>query len=241
MGQVINTNVTSLYGQSALNKSNADLRTAMARLSSGMRINTAKDDPTGMTTVGTYEGSMRGALMAQRMINEALATAQTNDGYHAQIYENLQRIREIAVQKNGTASGTEYTALAAENTRLLALAANTVTTTVADSSGTAFTSLVGTKWGGSTGAGIGAIETDLGTLAAARATYGADMSTFSSASAALGVQAANAGAQYSAVMDTDYAVETTNMTRASIKQQAGSAMLAQANQIPNQVLALLRF
>ena len=77
-------------------------------------------------------------------------------------------------------------------------------------------------------------------VVAARATYGADMATFSSAAAALGTEAVNAAAQYSAVMDTDYAVETTNMLRNQILQQAGSAMLAQANQVPNGVLALLR-
>ncbi|MBL8480035.1 MAG: flagellin, partial [Sterolibacteriaceae bacterium] len=74
----------------------------------------------------------------------------------------------------------------------------------------------------------------------ARATYGADMATFSSAVANLGVQSVNTAAAYSRVMDTDYAVETTNMIRNQILQQAGTAMLAQANQIPNSVLSLLR-
>ena len=240
MAQVINTNVMSLFGQQALNKSEAGLQTAMRRLSSGVRINSAKDDPTGMSTAAGYESTMRGAAMAQRSANEGLAKAQINDGFHAQVYENLQRMREIAVQLGGTASGSEYTALTTENSRLLGLAANTGSGFVIDASG-------GTLTGTGTKATIAAntdtvaeIDTAIGNVVAARATYGADMATFSSASAALGNQTANAAAQYSSVMDTDYAVETTNMLRNQILQQAGSAMLAQANQVPNGVLALLR-
>jgi len=74
----------------------------------------------------------------------------------------------------------------------------------------------------------------------ARASYGADMATFQSAINNLGVQYTNVSAAYSRVMDTDYAVETTNMIRNQILQQAGTAMLAQANQVPNNVLTLLR-
>jgi flagellin len=75
---------------------------------------------------------------------------------------------------------------------------------------------------------------------AARAAYGADMATFSSAVANLQIQSVNLSAQYSRVMDTDYAAETGNMTKNQILQQAGTAMLAQANQVPNTVLSLLR-
>ena len=122
MAQVINTNVASLFGQQALNKSSQGLQTAMQRLSSGVRINSARDDATGMSTAAGFESKMRGANMALRAANEGIAKAQINDGYHAQVYENLQRMREIAVQKGGTASGDEYTSLVAENTRLLGLA-----------------------------------------------------------------------------------------------------------------------
>ena len=239
MSQTINTNVTSLFGQQSANKSTNDLRVAMARLSSGMRINTGKDDATGMSAAAGYEKTMRGALIAQRMANEGLAAAQTRDGYQAQVYENLQRIREIAVQSGGTASGTEFTVLAAENTRLLALA-TAQSAFVIDSAGTTYTGAQAAATITGTGA-IATVNSDIDAVVAARAGYGADMGKFASASSALGLEASNAAGQYSSVMDTDYAVETTNMTRASIKNQAANAMLAQANQIPNQVLALLRF
>ncbi len=238
MAQVINTNVASLFGQQALNKSSHGLQTAMQRLSSGVRINSARDDSAGMSTAAGFESTMRGANMALRAANEGIAKAQINDGYHAQVYENLQRMREIAVQKAGTASGDEYTSLKAENTRLLGLAGSTGDVVV-KSDGSKVTG-VGAKATISGNAAVSDIDNDIVLVVAARSKYGADMATFSSAAGALGTEAVNSAAQYSAVMDTDYAVETTNMLRNQILQQAGSAMLAQANQVPNGVLALLR-
>jgi flagellin len=227
-----------LFGQNALNKSNNALQTAMQRLSSGLRINSAKDDPTGLVTATGYDSQIRGANQAMRNANDGISTAQINDGYHQQVLENLQRLREIAVQLGGTASGTETTALVAENTRILALAANTGAVVVNSNGGTVTGG--GTK---ATLAGtltIAGIDADITAVTTARATYGADMATFSSAVATLGTQSVNTSAAYSRIMDTDYAVETTNMTRNSILQQAGSAILAQANQQPNSVLSLLR-
>ena len=238
MAQVINTNVASLFGQQALNKSNMNLQTAMQRLSSGLRINSAKDDPTGMVTAAGYDSQVRGANQAMRNANDGISTAQINDGYHQQVLENLQRLREIAVQAGGTAAGTESTALVAENTRILGLASNTGAVVVNSNGGTV--TGVGTKATIVAGLTIAALDTAITAVTTARATYGADMATFSSAVANLGVQSVNTSAAYSRVMDTDYAVETTNMTRNQILQQAGTAMLAQANQIPNSVLSLLK-
>jgi flagellin len=238
MAQVINTNVASLFGQVSLNKSNAGLQQAMQRLSSGLRINSAKDDPTGMVTAAGYDSQVRGANQAMRNANDGISTAQINDGYHQQVLENLQRIREIAVQAGGTASGVEFNALVAENTRILALAGNTGAVVVNSNGGTIAGGGVKAALTG-TGA-IAVIDADIALVTTARAGYGADMATFSSAIANLGVQSVNVAAAYSRVMDTDYAVETTNMIRNQILQQAGTAMLAQANQIPNSVLTLLR-
>ncbi|MDO8925411.1 MAG: flagellin [Sideroxyarcus sp.] len=238
MAQVINTNVSALFGGAALNKSNLALQTAMARLSSGVRINTAKDDATGMVTASGYESTMRGAAQAARNANDGISTAQINDGYHQQIYENLQRMREIAVQLGGTASGAETTALVAENTRILGLA--TATGAVVVNSNGATVTGVGTVATLGAGLAISAIDANITAVTTARATYGADMATFQSAINNLQTQSVNTAAAYSRVMDTDYAIETTTMTRNMILQQAGTAMLAQANQIPNNVLTLLR-
>ncbi len=238
MAQVINTNVASLFGQQALNKSNDGLQTAMQRLSSGLRINSAKDDPTGMVTAAGYDSQVRGANQAIRNANNGISTAQINDGYHQQVLENLQRLREIAVQAGGTAAGVESTALVAENTRILGLATATGAVVVNSNGGTV--AGVGAVAVIVAGLGIAALDTAITAVTTARASYGADMATFSSAIANLGVQSVNVSAAFSRVMDTDYAIETTNMIRNQILQQAGTAMLAQANQIPNSVLSLLR-
>ncbi len=238
MAQVINTNVSSLFAGAALNKSNNALQTAMQRLSSGLRINSAKDDPTGLVLATGFNSQVRGANMAMRNASDGISIAQTNDGYLAQVTENLQRLREIAVQLGGTASGAESTALVAENTRILGLTAATGSIVVNSNGGTV--TGVGTVVAIVAGLGVGALDTALGAVNTGRANYGADMATFGSAVANLQTQSVNLSAQFSRVMDTDYALETTNMTRNQILQQAGTAMLAQANQVPNTVLSLLR-
>jgi flagellin len=238
MAQVINTNVSALFGGAALNRSNTALQVAMERLSSGKRINSAKDDATGMVTASGYESTMRGANIAARNASDGISEAQINDGYHSQVYENLQRIREIAVQLGGTASGTETTALVAENTRLLGLATNS-TAKVIGADGTLAT-VAGTKASVAGTLTVTGIDTDITAVTTARATYGADMAKYQSAVNNLQTLSVNTASAYSRVMDTDYAAETTAMTRNMILQQAGTAMLAQANQLPNNVLSLLR-
>ena len=242
MAQVINTNVTSLFGQQALAKSNRGLQTAMERLSSGLRINSAMDDPTGMVTAAGYDSQVRGANQAIRNANDGISSAQINDGYHAQILENLQRLREIAVQAGGTiaASNAEATALITENTRIVALAANDVAAVITSNRGTATVQGTKASLAATATSTVAQIDTDVTAVTSARATYGADMAMYASAIANLGVQSVNTSAAYSRVMDTDYAIETTNMIRNQILQQAGTAMLAQANQVPNSVLSLLR-
>jgi flagellin len=238
MAQVINTNVAALFAGAALNKSAIGLQTAQQRLSSGLRINSAQDDPTGLVTATSYDSQIRGTNMAIRNANDGISTAQTNDGYASQITENLQRLREIAVQLGGTASGAETTALLAENARLAGLTTADAAAVVDDNGTTA--SVVGTAITAPTGTTISAIDTDITSVSNARANYGADMATFSSAVAAMQTASVNLSASYSRIMDTDYAAETSNQAKNNILQQAGTAVLAQANQTPNTVLTLLR-
>ena len=218
MAQVINTNVASLFGQQALNKSNDGLQTAMQRLSSGLRINSAKDDPTGMVTAAGYDSQVRGANQAIRNANNGISTAQINDGSHQQVLENLRRLREIAVQAGGTTAGVETNALVAENTRILGLATATGAVVVNSNGGTVTgVGAVATYPAGTT---IASLDVAITAVTTARASFGADMATFSSAIANLGVQSVNVSAAFSRVMDTDYAIETTNMIRNQILQQA---------------------
>jgi flagellin len=238
MAAVLGTNVASMFNIQALNKSKQGLDTALARLSSGSRINSARDDATGLTNAIGFDSKMRGYQMAQRSANDGVAKAQTNDSYLAQITENLQRMREIAVQSGGTASGTETTALLAENARISALVAATGSVVVGQD-GTTVTG-VGVAFTAGTAVTASGIDTSLTAVSTARAQFGADMVTFQSAANSNGSAAVQIAAQLSAVMDTDYATESANMTKFNILQQAGMAALSQANQSPQNITSLLR-
>ena len=238
MAQVINTNVAALFAGAALNKSAIGLQVAQERLSSGLRINSAKDDATGLGIATNYDKKIRGTNIAVRNAQDAISKAQTNDGYAAQIHENLKRLYEIAVQLGGTATGAEADALLAENARIAGLTTAAVATTV-DGNGTQVTgaSAVITA---PTGVTVAAISADINAVTTARANYGADMVRFGSAVATMQTESVNLSASFSRIMDTDYAAETAAQARNNILQQAGTAVLAQANQNPNTVLTLLR-
>jgi flagellin len=238
MAQVINTNVGALFAGAALNKSAMGLQTAQQRLSSGLRINTSKDDATGLSIATGYDKQIRGTNIAIRNANDAISKAQTNDGYGAQITENLQRLYEIAVQLGGTASGAESTALLAENSRIAGLTTAATATTV-DGSGTQVTG-VSAVITVPTGVTVTNISTDITNVTASRANYGADMVRFGSAVATMQTTSVNLSASFSRIMDTDYAAETAAQAKNNILQQAGTAVLAQANQTPQTVLTLLR-
>lgn len=244
--QVINTNVAALFASAALNRSANALMTAQQRLSSGLRINTAKDDPTGMVIATDYDSQIRGTNIAIRNANDAVSKAQTLDGYAGQIIENLQRLHEIFIQ-TGDVATTESTQLIAENKRISDLTKAAATgpgsligakITVDGSGGT--TTAISAAITAPTGATAAAVLTDIASVNTNRAQYGADMAQFSSAVATMQVASVNLSASYSRIMDTDYATESTAMTRNNILQQAGTAALAQANQTPSTVLTLLR-
>jgi flagellin len=215
MAQVINTNVAALFAGAALNKSAIALQTAQQRLSSGLRINSAKDDATGLVTATNYDTQIRAANVQVRVENDKISVAQTNDGYFGIVTENLQRISELLIQS--PTGNAETTALLAENTSLVTRAGGTA--------------LTGT---------ISSVAADMTSVMGQRAALGATMATAASEVAAYQISSVNLSAAFSRIMDTDYATETTSMTRNNILQQAGTAVLAQANQVPNTVLTLLR-
>ena len=235
MAQVINTNVGALFAGAALNKSAVALQTAQQRLSSGLRINSAKDDATGMATATGYDTSIRATNVTIRMANDAVSLAQTADGYLSQISENLQRMSEVL--KQVPAGNAETGALAAENVRINALVVASATVSGGPTAAYGTPPTLTAITAGATAANV---TTDLGLVTTSRASYGADMSGLASTVATLQTASVNLSAAYSRVMDTDYAAETTSMTRNNILQQAGTAVLAQANQTPNTVLSLLR-
>ncbi len=238
MAQVINTNVGALFAGAALNKSAIALQTAQQRLSSGLRINSAADDATGLAIATGFDSKIRAANMNIRNANDGISKAQISDGYLAQVTENTQRLREIYVQ-TGVNTSDESKALIAENTRISGLVEASTAVTVDESAGkaggkgTVFTSAT-------TFASLSAFDTELTAIGTARAKFGADMASLASAVASLQTASVNYSASFSRVMDTDYAAETTSQAKNNILQQAGTAVLAQANQTPQTVLTLLR-
>jgi flagellin len=273
MASIINTNIASLNAQRNLNTSQASLQTALQRLSSGLRINSAKDDASGLAVATGMTSTISGQQVAIRNANDAISLSQVAEGAVGKITDALQRMRELAVQgANATANGTnlqtEFAALGAEITRLAAgtsfngqaiLGANagtltfqvgagttandtiSVTTTRLDNhaSITAVAAASVSTTAGATAA-ITALDTALTLVTTERANYGALQNRFEAVISNLQVSVENQTAARSRIMDADFAAETASMTRAQILQQAGTAMLAQANQLPNGVLTLLR-
>jgi flagellin len=265
MASVINTNIASLNTQRNLNTSQSALNSSLQRLSSGLRINSSKDDAAGLAIATRMDAQIRGQTVAIRNANDAISFAQTAEGGLAKQTDALQRMRELAVQSaNGTNSSgdqanldAEYIQLTAEVTRLgtatkfngSAVFGTTATTfqvgadTTDTISVTAVTS--GTISGSVSSAAaattaITALDTALTAVNTTRATLGAVQNRFESVVSNLQVSVENQSAAKSRIMDADFAAETSKLTRGQILQQAGTAMLAQANSLPNGVLALLR-
>jgi flagellin len=160
-----------------------------------------------------------------RNANDAISSAQTDDGYLAQITENLQRISEVLSGAGNTAGTVETAALALENVRINGLISGAAPSLAAVSGAT------------DTAANV---ALDLTAVMAARADFGAIMAQKASEVATLQTASVNLSASYSRIMDTDYAAETAAQAKNNILQQAGTAVLAQANQTPQTVLTLLR-
>ena len=120
MPQFVNTNIASLNAQRNLNSSQSALQTSLQRLSSGLRINSAKDDAAGMAIADRMTSQIRGANQAVRNANDGISMAQTAEGSMIQISDNLQRIRELAVQaSNASNSASDRAALNAEASQLI--------------------------------------------------------------------------------------------------------------------------
>ena len=281
MPQTINTNLNSLNAQRNLNMSQASLATSMQRLSSGLRVNSAKDDAAGLAIAERMNTQVRGMNVAIRNANDGISLAQTAEGALGTISNNLQRMRELAVQSandtNGasdrTALDNEYKQLAGENARVIAnttfngqplltgaggtggvftfqVGANSsadnqisiTTTDIATPMGTNTQGAAATLGGTAATAltAMGDLDAALTVVNGARSTLGASQSRFDAVISNLQVAAENQTAARSRIMDADFAAETANLSRAQILQQAGTAMVAQANQLPQQVLQLLK-
>jgi len=267
MAQTINTNIASLNAQRNLATSKSSLATSMERLSSGLRVNSARDDAAGLAIADRMNTQIRGINVAIRNANDGISLAQTAEGALSTVTDALQRMRELAIQSLNGSNGAsdranldaEYQQLSAEIQRIadqtkfngvaiVGAGAGTQTFQVGPNNGdtldmttVAVTSVVGDiLTTGGAGTALTDIDAALQAVNTDRATYGAAMSRFAFAITNLQVTGENQSAARGRIMDADFAAETANMSRANILQQAGTAMVAQANQLPQQVLQLLR-
>ena len=285
---VVNTNVNATVAQNALVRNERHMNTAMERLSTGQRINGAKDDAAGLAISSRMTSQIRGLEVGIRNANDAISMISTADGALVEVTNMLQRMRELALQSaNGTTTSSDRDYLNSEYQNLITeidrIAQNTQWnggailnhTTTASST---FKYQVGANGGqtiavdfgdfnntgasgvmqsvnsahGSIAAGttasamttgaaaVTAIDSAISSVNSQRATFGAAINQLTYAVDNLASVKVNAEASRSRILDTDYATETSELARTQIIQQAGTAMLAQANQLPQTVLSLLQ-
>jgi flagellin len=246
----------------------------MERLSSGLRINSSKDDAAGLAIASRMEAQVRGQNMAARNANDAISLAQTAEGAIGKVSDMLQRMRELSVQAANSTNTTadrsnlnaEFQALNSEITRtvsstrfngvaVIGSGATTqafqigelntdrisvVTSNLADNASMTAVAAAAITTADAASSAMAAIDSALSTVNVERANYGAVQNRFESLISTLQTSAANTAAARGRIVDADFATETANLSRSQILQQAGTAMVAQANQLPQQVLSLLR-
>ena len=284
---VVNTNVNATVAQNALVRNERQMNTAMERLSTGQRINGAKDDAAGLAISSRMTTQIRGLEVGIRNANDAISMISTADGALVEVTNMLQRMRELALQSaNGTTTDADRNYLNAEYANLLSeidrIAENTQWngstilnhTTAASSTfkyqvGANGGQTIAVDFGDLTNTGSGmfqklnsshasisagttasaittgsaavtAIDSAITSVNSQRSTFGAAVNQLTYAVDNLSSVKVNAEASRSRILDTDYAAETSELARTQIIQQAGTAMLAQANQLPQTVLSLLQ-
>ncbi|MCH9297823.1 flagellin [Pantoea allii] len=299
---VINTNTLSLVTQNNLTKSQSSLGTAIERLSSGLRINSAKDDAAGQAIANRFSSNINGLTVAARNANDGISLSQTAEGALTEVNNNLQRVRDLTVQaQNSSNSASDIDSIQSEvnqrmeeinrvtqqtdfngikvlntgsgsttyNFQVGAKDGETIGITISSSNGfnlfntsgaTAQTSgqtingnarstvaegfdvLKGTvtSGGATDGSPLTDIDAAIKSVDNQRSLLGASQNRFESTISNLNNTVTNLTAARSRIQDADYATEVSNMSRAQILQQAGSSVLAQANQVPQTMLSLLR-
>jgi len=278
-GLIINTNVSALNTQRQLTKSSMALNQSMERLSSGLRINSAKDDAAGLAIANGMTSQIRGMSVAIRNANDGISTAQTAEAGMGVLTDTLQRMRDLAVQSANEGSVTtadreklqnEFNQLNNEISRIITntefngkkilngslsggvifqvgpntAADNQISIDITNLSVTISNVTAASIGSNTTNANIlsaiDAIDTAIKGIDQARSRLGAVQNRFTRTIANLQASVENQSAARSRIMDADFATETAALSRAKILRQAGTAMMAQANQKSQNVLSLLR-
>jgi flagellin len=279
MSMIINTNMAALNSQRKLNQTNDSLSTSMERLSSGMRVNSAKDDAAGLAISNKMTSQIRGMTVAVRNANDGISLSQTAESAMGTMTETMQRMRDLAVQAANDAAvttsdreklQTEFKQLNDELTRIISntefngkkiingslsagaaiqVGANTasdnqITISIANLSVTIASVTIASIGSGATASGalaaIDALDAAIKAIDTSRASLGAVQNRFTTTISNLQSSIENQSAARSRITDADFAMETANLSRSQILQQAGTAMLAQANQSTQSVMKLLQ-
>jgi flagellin len=264
----INTNVEAFNAHRQLVGTSDKLGKSMERLSSGYRINRAADDAAGLAITEKLRGQIKGLDQAQRNAQDAISLVQTAEGSLTEVHAMLQRVRELAVQfKNGSLSANDKLAIQSEVNMLgseierigttaefngikLLNSAQTISFQVGAQDGEIIT-IATVSLGSVVNAAVVALSanntTDISEIDAAidsvsaqRAQFGAVQNRLEHTLANLAIYQENLQSSESRIRDVDMAAEMVNFTKLQILQQSGTAMVAQANQLPQSVLQLLR-
>ena len=284
MAMTINTNINSLDAQRNASANQMTLSTSIQRLSSGLRVNSAKDDAAGLSIATRMDSQARGMNVAIRNANDGISMLQTAESGMQTVSDMLQRMRELTVQAtNATNTSADINSLNQEYTQLSQEVGRTISavqfngqTLLTTTAAGGLDFQVGANAGQTINVGSAALNLDQSSVSAmlsgganaassldintnlnnsanlavidsalqavndARANIGAAQSRFQNTINFLQSAAENQTAAKGRIMDADFASETANLSRAQILQQAGTAMIAQANQLPQGVLSLLR-
>ena len=259
MGVRINTNVEALNAQRNLSMTGVAFGKSVEKLSSGLRINRAADDAAGLAISEKLRAQVRGLNQAGRNAQDAISMVQTAEGALNEVHSMLQRIRELAVQYANGTNDTDSQASISGEVDELQLAITDI------ASNTKFNGVSLLKGGASTNFQVGAdqgqtltvtfgdidtsaasvsdistVDTAIASISTLRGTFGAAQNRLEHTVASLAVASENLAASESRIRDLDVANEMVNFTKSQILQQAGVAILAQANQAPQSILSLLR-
>lgn len=270
MAQVINTNSLSLIAQNNLNKSQASLGTAIQRLSSGLRINSAKDDAAGQAISNRFTSKINGLTQAARNANDGTSIAQTTEGALNEVNDNLQKIRTLTVQaKNDTNTASDKQSIQDEIKERLAeinrisdqtefngikvLSSDqklsiqvgaddkqTIDITLNKMDATSLGMDAYDVTAATTDTLLETVDKALDTVSSLRSSLGAVQNRFDSVINTLNSTVVNLTSSQSRIQDADMATEVSNMSKGNMLQSAGTAVLAQANQAPQNILSLLR-
>ncbi|MGE6531806.1 flagellin domain-containing protein [Pseudomonas sp. NPDC077382] len=286
MALTVNTNIASLNTQRNINNTNNALTTSMQRLSTGSRINSAKDDAAGLQISNRLTSQINGINVAVRNANDGISMAQTAEGALQQSTNILQRMRDLVIQAgNGSNSAEdklsldlEMDELATELDRISKTTSFGTKLLFADDIGGAGSTevsfqvgaygsdddIIKVDFGGAVDSGtlgdgttlisaidvtsdaqttktrLDAIDGAIESIDSQRATFGAVQNRFDNTIANLQNISENVSAARGRIQDTDFAAETANLSKNQILQQAGTAILAQAKQLPQAVLSLLQ-